>query len=109
VIILIWALIALVLLLLAATVAGVREVRRGVRESRHRDAAWSSVNRLTREKLVVTLKSGAAFEGVLYEADERTWILRGVFALGAGDNGENVPVDGELLLFVVDIAYAQKP
>ena len=71
--------------------------------------APAGVERLIRTKLIVTLNSGAAFEGVLWEDDGRTWILRGAVALGAADRGENLPVDGELILFVVDIAYAQKP
>lgn len=65
--------------------------------------------RFERERVVVTLKSGAAYSGVLYEADERHWVLKGAVGLAAGDNRTDVPVDGELLLFTRDIDYAQKP
>lgn len=58
---------------------------------------------------MVTLKSGAAFSGVLYAQDARTLILRDVQALAAGENQTNVPVDGELVLFIADVAYLQRP
>lgn len=65
-------------------------------------------NRL-RSRVLVTLKSGATFDGVLFSADRRVWVLRSAQAIGAGDNGSTVPVDGEVLLFVTDIEYVQKP
>lgn len=69
----------------------------------------SALDRLTRERVLVTLKSGVGFDGVLFSQDDRTWILRQVEAVGAGENGVNLPVDGELLVFVADIAYVQRP
>ena len=69
----------------------------------------SLVRARTRSRVVVTLKSGASFEGVLFAADRGAWVLRDAHALGAGDHGANVPVDGELLVLVADIEYAQKP
>jgi hypothetical protein len=62
-----------------------------------------------RDQFVVTLKSGAGFQGVLYAADRQAWVLRGVTAIGAGDRDSNVPVDGEVLVMVADIDYAQRP
>lgn len=62
-----------------------------------------------RQRLVVTLKSGAAFQGLLFQADRSTWVLREVVALGAADRGENVPLDGEVILAVAEIDYCQKP
>lgn len=62
-----------------------------------------------RSRVIVTLKSGASFDGVLFSADDRVWVLRDVAALGAGDRGSNVPVDGEVLVMVADIEYCQKP
>lgn len=67
------------------------------------------VRRRRRARLVVTLKSGASFEGVLFATDRRMWVLRDAHALAAGERGENVPVDGEVLIFTADIEYAQKP
>jgi hypothetical protein len=37
------------------------------------------------------------------------WVLRNAQALGAGDNGATVAVDGEVLIFVSDVEFAQKP
>lgn len=62
-----------------------------------------------RRRLVVTLKSGASFDGLLFGADREAWVLRDVVALGAADRGQNAAVDGELVLFVSDIDYCQKP
>jgi small nuclear ribonucleoprotein (snRNP)-like protein len=62
-----------------------------------------------RERVIVTLKSGDAFGGVLWEADESVWVLREALAIGVGENGSNVGVDGELVLIARDIAYAQRP
>lgn len=67
------------------------------------------IDRMMRETVIVTLKTGEAWQGVLFEDDSRTIVLRNAFGLGMADRGENLPVDGELILFVVDIAYAQKP
>lgn len=69
----------------------------------------TGVSRRLRSRMVVTLKSGASFDGVLYSADRQVWVLRDAQALGAGDRGTNVPVDGEVLIHVADVEYAQKP
>jgi hypothetical protein len=70
-------------------------------------------DRLLRERLcdkvVVTLKTGAAFGGVLFEADDRVVILRTAHALEVARPGDNVVVDGELVLFRSDIEYLQRP
>lgn len=62
-----------------------------------------------RERVIVTLKSGDAFGGVLWEADAQVWVLREAVAIGVGENRSNVGVDGELVLIARDIAYAQRP
>lgn len=69
----------------------------------------TGVSRRLRSRVLVTLKSGATFDGVLFSADRSVWVLRNAQALGAGDNGATVPVDGEVLIFVTDIEFAQKP
>jgi len=59
-------------------------------------------------RVIVTLKSGAAFEGVLWEQDREALVLRDTQAI-PGPNQAPVPVDGELLVFVADVEYIQKP
>jgi small nuclear ribonucleoprotein (snRNP)-like protein len=60
-----------------------------------------------RHRLVVTLKSGEAFDGVLFEADPEAWVLRNANAVG--HDGKTLPVDGEVLILTADIAFAQRP
>ena len=69
----------------------------------------SGIDRLIREQIIVTLKTGEAWQGVLWEDDGRVLVLRNALGLGMAERAENLPVDGELILFVSDIAYAQKP
>lgn len=61
------------------------------------------------DKVVVTLKSGPAFSGVLFKVDDRAVVLRDTQALGAGPAGAHLVVDGELFLFRCDIEYLQRP
>lgn len=74
-----------------------------------RAARGHTVQTRMRSKVVVTLKSGETFGGVLWEHDARAMVLRGAYLIGAAERGESLPVDGELLLYVVDVAYWQKP
>lgn len=73
----------------------------------------ATTDRLVRERLcdkvVVTLKTGPSFSGVLFKVDDRTVILRDSQALGAGHNGDHLAVDGELVLARSDIDYLQRP
>jgi small nuclear ribonucleoprotein (snRNP)-like protein len=61
------------------------------------------------ERVVVTLKTGEAFGGVLWDADDRLWILRNTTALGAGKDGAALPLDGEVIVLTADILHAQRP
>lgn len=77
-------------------------------------AGWAALRptqlrKRLRSRVVVTLKSGASFEGVLYATDARTWVLRDAQALAAGDQGANVPVDGEVMVMVADVEFCQRP
>lgn len=62
-----------------------------------------------RERLLVTMKSGETFDGVLWQEDRRAWVLRNAQALNTGRGGTTVPLDGEVILLVADIAFAQRP
>lgn len=71
------------------------------------EPAASLLESRLRERVVVTLQSGEAFAGVLFEVDERVWVLRSAEALAA--NQRPVPVDGEVVVLTENIAYANKP
>lgn len=62
-----------------------------------------------REHVVVTLKTGESFSGVLFSHDNKALVLRGTEALHAGENGGNLPIDGELIALLPDVAYIQRP
>lgn len=60
-----------------------------------------------RSKALVTLKSGEAFEGVLFDADRQALVLRGATLVGGTVRGEHVPVDGEVVVLMPDVSYIQ--
>lgn len=63
-----------------------------------------------RQKVIVTLKTGEGFGGVLFSADSEAIVLRDVqFLDAAGTDRTHSPVDGELLVLRPDIAYIQIP
>lgn len=62
-----------------------------------------------REQFVVTTKDGAAFSGLLYSADSKALVLRNAEAIGAADDKTNVPLDGEIIVLLADVAYLQRP
>lgn len=59
------------------------------------------------ERLVVSMKSGDGFAGLLIDHDARTLKLRE--AMGISKAGERAPVDGELLIPRAEVAYVQRP
>ena len=62
-----------------------------------------------RDKVIVTTKDGAAFSGVLFASDNKALVLRAAEALGAADDQSNVPMDGEVIVLLADVAFIQKP
>lgn len=62
-----------------------------------------------RERVIVTTKAGAAFGGILYSHDDKALVLRETQALGAGERSTDLPLDGELIVLLPDVAYIQKP
>lgn len=62
-----------------------------------------------RHRCIVTLKTGDAFAGVLYDADSEALVLREAEALGAGERRTNLVVDGEVLILRGDVSYVQLP
>lgn len=67
------------------------------------------VDRRLRQRVIVTTKAGAAFDGLLFEADRTAWFLRDASALRMGEANTNLPVDGEVVILTSEIAYAQRP
>ncbi len=64
------------------------------------------VRGVLRERFVLTLRSGEAFDGLLVDADAKTFRLVSAWAV----SGKNrVSVDGELFLPRDQVAYMQKP
>lgn len=62
-----------------------------------------------RERVMVTTKAGDTFAGVLYSADKTALVLRSTEAVGAGENKTNLPLDGELIVLLADVAFIQRP
>jgi small nuclear ribonucleoprotein (snRNP)-like protein len=63
-----------------------------------------------RRKVIVTLKTGEGFGGVLFSADSEAVVLRDAVLLdGNGTDRTPTPVDGELLVLRADVSYLQFP
>lgn len=62
-----------------------------------------------RRQVLVTLKTGEAFSGVLFAVDREVIVLREAVAVAYGSRSENIAVDGEALILRSDIAYMQLP
>jgi small nuclear ribonucleoprotein (snRNP)-like protein len=67
------------------------------------------IRNIERSRVLVTLKTGDAFLGVLYDHDSKALTLRNCEAVGANSDKTNAPVDGELLLLLADVAFLQRP
>lgn len=63
-------------------------------------------NRL-RRSVMLTTKSKATFTGVLVEADRHAVVLRNAAAVGHGEGGAPLPLDGEVLILTADIDFVQ--
>ena len=62
-----------------------------------------------RERVLVTVKSGETFDGILFSADKTAIVLRQAAAVGAGEDKSNLPLDGELIVLLADVAWLQRP
>jgi small nuclear ribonucleoprotein (snRNP)-like protein len=72
----------------------------------HRSTHGLLLERRSR-RVIVTLKDGQAFSGVLYSTDHEALVLREAEALAYGPKRENVIVEGEALLLRAEVAYLQ--
>lgn len=62
-----------------------------------------------RDHVIVTVKSGESFGGILYSADNKALVLRQASAMGAADDKSDLPLDGELIVLLPDVAWIQRP
>lgn len=62
-----------------------------------------------RERVIVTLKTGDSFSGILFSHDTKALVLREAEALGAGERRTNLALDGEIVILLPDVAYIQRP
>jgi len=64
------------------------------------------LQRLVRTRFLVATRTGATWDGVLMEADERSVVLRDAKVIGT--DGTETPADGEVLIPRGDVAYMQR-
>ena len=62
-----------------------------------------------RRRVLVTLHTGEAFDGVLFGSDRQALVLRNASQVGVVNRGTPVPVDGEVVVLLEDVAYLQLP
>ena len=62
-----------------------------------------------RSQVFVTTHGGDTFSGVLWEADDKALVLRNAEAVKAGPDSSNLPLDGEVVLLMFDVAFIQRP
>lgn len=62
-----------------------------------------------RDRVVVTTKTGDSFDGILYSADDKALVLRQASVIGAADDKSDLPLDGELIVLMPDVAWIQRP
>lgn len=100
----------LLVALLGLVVCSVWVVRRGLTRTADEQVAATLADRLMDglyvERVVVTLRSGEAFSGLLADKDDKSLLLRSAESL---TSGKAVPVDGELLIPRADVLYVQQP
>jgi hypothetical protein len=64
------------------------------------------VRQALRERFVLTLRSGASFDGLVLDADEKTYRIGNAVAV---DGVKRVTVDGELFIPRDEVIYLQRP
>ena len=60
-----------------------------------------------RQRVLVTLKSGETFAGVLWEYDREAFVLKDATQLNPGE--APIPVDGEWIALAAEVLYLQVP
>lgn len=65
------------------------------------------VRQVLKERFVVTLRDGSSFDGLLLDADEKTFRFGDAQAIDA--RSARARVDGELFIPRAEVLYLQKP
>ena len=73
------------------------------------DKVGPVLREVLRDRVIVTMKSGESFDGVLFAADDKTWHLVNAVALRVGERDADVPVDGAVILPRDNVAFCQRP
>ena len=68
--------------------------------------AGNVLTRRAHRQVIVTLKAGDTFRGVLSGSDRWSVVLTGAESLT--DAGKGLPVDGEVILLLADVKYLQR-
>lgn len=58
-----------------------------------------------RSTVIVTTNTGAGYRGALYDVDEQALVLRNVEHY---TEGSPIPVDGEVIILLADVAVIQR-
>lgn len=62
-----------------------------------------------RRRVLVTLKDATTVDGLLWSADSTALVLRLAKVVDDGPGAAPIPLDGELILLLVDVAHIQRP
>ena len=73
------------------------------------DSRSGLIHERRRRRVLVTLKTGEAFAGVLLESDRESLVLVEATAVAFGARSQDEPVAGEVLVLRADVAYLQLP
>ena len=59
--------------------------------------------------MIVTVKGGESFKGVLFDFDGRALVLREALAMGVGQRQSDIPIDGEMVILWDEVTFVQRP
>lgn len=62
-----------------------------------------------RRQVIVTLKTGESFAGILFDVDKELLVLRKAHMLDVPAAGDRAPVDGEVLVLRDEVSFLQVP
>lgn len=60
-----------------------------------------------RRQVIVTCKTGDAFQGVFFEGDTEAIVLRSAAQIDPHAEAKFIPANGEVVILMADVAYFQ--